>query len=105
MPLEEISTNTKRVATPQQDPQSLQDGYDDYERWLRNRLTTVQTNIARNRGIIASQDQTDDTTENPDDAAMETGVLLPNDEFKSDPQRFKAGGMRQALKDNMLEYY
>ena len=36
---------------------------------------------------------------------METGVLLPNDEFKSDPQRFKAGGMRQALKDNMLEYY
>ena len=66
-------------------------------------ITATKAKIMRNRGVIAELDQTDDTAENLVDVAMAPVVELPKGTFMYAPQRFKAGGMRQALKDNLLE--
>jgi hypothetical protein len=103
MPLSAISANRKRQEAPQQDPQSFEGEFDAYERWLGEEITATKAKIARNRGVIVELDQTDDTAEKLSDVVMIPEYKLQNGAFKNVPQQFKVGGMRRALKDNLLE--
>jgi hypothetical protein len=78
------------------DPQSIKDTPNAYNRWLTNRLY---------QPIEATDDSSSELSQPNDATQIQNSARTQLDVLGNSPQIYKIGGRRQALKDNLLEYY